>query len=180
MSRRRYQRNRNEPPEINITAFLNLMVVLIPFLLLTAAFNQLTILELYLPNTGAANEEQSRDPKPELEVIIRAASLTVSDRKRGAYLTLHPDDGKFDYPAMQNKLLEIKSGNQEITQITLLSEPDIAYDQIIQIMDRVRQTRIDDGSGNRINVELFPDIALGDAPETKAKAAAKEPGSKRG
>ena len=68
---------------------------------------------------------------------------------------------------MQAKLLEIKRGHQTITQITLLSEPDIAYNQIIQIMDRVRQTRVDAEGGGRISVELFPDIALGDAPELK-------------
>ncbi|MEH6473224.1 MAG: biopolymer transporter ExbD [Halopseudomonas sp.] len=166
MSRRRYQRNRHEVPEINITAFLNLMVVLIPFLLLTAAFNQLTVLDLYLPTIGAADEEQVRDKRPELEVTVRTDTLVISDRKKGPYLSLEANDGSFDYSAMQNKLLEIKSKYQELTQITLLSEPDIAYNQIIEVMDRVRQTRVT-ANGTRLNVELFPDIALGDAPPIK-------------
>tara|TARA_R110002167_G_scaffold30636_2_gene101207 strand:+ start:10794 stop:11309 length:516 start_codon:yes stop_codon:yes gene_type:complete len=163
MSRRRYQRNRREEPEINITAFLNLMVVLIPFLLLTAAFNQLTILDLYLPTTTAADEEQAPDKRPELEVTIRAQSLVISDRNSAPYLELKAENASYDYAAMQSTLVAIKTSNPELTQITLLSEADIAYKRIIEVMDRVRQTKIIQ-NGVTLNIELFPDIALGDAP----------------
>ena len=168
MSRRRYSRSHREPPEINITAFLNLMVVLIPFLLLTAAFNQLTVLDLYLPDTGTATqEEKQRDNKPELQLVVRPASLILSDRKRkGDYLKLEANDGVFDYPALQKKLLQLKLATPELTQITLLAEPDISYNQIIELMDRIRKTR-QQQNGEMVNVELFPDIALGDAPELK-------------
>ncbi|MEH6824528.1 MAG: biopolymer transporter ExbD [Motiliproteus sp.] len=163
MSRRRNQRNRHEVPELNITAFLNLMVVLIPFLLLSAAFNQLTILDLYLPTTGADDEQQARDERPELEVIIRAQSLVVADQKKGPYLSLAASNGSYDFAKLQKALLTIKSRNTDLTQITLLSEPEITYNLIVEVMDRVRQTRTTK-NGTPLNVELFPDIALGDAP----------------
>ena len=46
-----------ETPELNITTFLNLMVVLIPFLLISAVFSRVTILELSVPTSagGAAS-----------------------------------------------------------------------------------------------------------------------------
>ena len=47
--RNRVRRSHLETPELNITAFMNLMVVLVPFLLISAVFSQLTILELNLP-----------------------------------------------------------------------------------------------------------------------------------
>ena len=40
---------RKETAEMNITAFMNLMVILVPFLLITAVFSRLTILQLNLP-----------------------------------------------------------------------------------------------------------------------------------
>ncbi|PUB80977.1 MAG: biopolymer transporter ExbD, partial [gamma proteobacterium symbiont of Ctena orbiculata] len=46
--RERLRRHR-QGEELNITAFLNLMVILIPFLLITAAFSRFSIIELYLP-----------------------------------------------------------------------------------------------------------------------------------
>ncbi|MCW4212751.1 MAG: biopolymer transporter ExbD, partial [Candidatus Thiodiazotropha lotti] len=42
-------RHHHKEAELNITAFLNLMVILIPFLLITAAFSRFSIIELYLP-----------------------------------------------------------------------------------------------------------------------------------
>lgn len=38
-----------ETVELNITAFMNLMVILVPFLLITAVFSRMTVLELNLP-----------------------------------------------------------------------------------------------------------------------------------
>ena len=37
------------PPELDMTTFLNLMVVLVPFLLITAVFSRITIVELDMP-----------------------------------------------------------------------------------------------------------------------------------
>ena len=55
---------RHEEAELNITAFMNLMVVLVPFLLITAVFSRLTILELNLPSSSEATPERTRPPSP--------------------------------------------------------------------------------------------------------------------
>ena len=45
MYHRRSRSNRkHEAVELNITAFMNLMVILVPFLLITAVFSQVAIL----------------------------------------------------------------------------------------------------------------------------------------
>ncbi|MEE9142428.1 MAG: biopolymer transporter ExbD, partial [Gammaproteobacteria bacterium] len=51
MNRRSRHADRRDPAELNITAFMNLMVVLVPFLLITAVFSRMAVLELYLPNS---------------------------------------------------------------------------------------------------------------------------------
>ena len=62
-SRRRTSR-RETNTELNITAFMNLMVVLIPFLLLTAVFSQVSILELDLPGSASESEQEIEDETP--------------------------------------------------------------------------------------------------------------------
>lgn len=49
MRLRRRQRHA-EVVELNITAFMNLMVILVPFLLITTVFSRMAILELNLPD----------------------------------------------------------------------------------------------------------------------------------
>ena len=53
---RRIQRRKHPAAELNITAFMNLMVVLVPFLLMTAVFSHITILDLNLPPPGAQDK----------------------------------------------------------------------------------------------------------------------------
>ena len=82
MPRRRhhYRRIAKEPPELNITTFLNLMVVLVPFLLITAVFSRITILELNLP-TGAGDASKVDKPKMTIEVIVREKGLEIGNGK---------------------------------------------------------------------------------------------------
>jgi biopolymer transport protein ExbD len=47
-----------ETVELNITAFLNLMVILVPFLLVTAVFSRITVLELNLPSKEAIAKQK--------------------------------------------------------------------------------------------------------------------------
>ena len=54
------KRRQHEPAELNITSFMNLMVILVPFLLITAVFSRMAILELNLPRLS----QWSRRPSP--------------------------------------------------------------------------------------------------------------------
>ena len=151
-----------ETAELNITAFMNLMVILVPFLLITAVFSRLAILELNLPGSST----EPADPQEltfQLEVTVREAQIEVGDRNLGA-LGIYPkaDDG-YDYDALSKKLAEIKDSYPEKTDVSILLESEIPYDTLVQVMDRVRVAEIvaEDGVERK---DLFPDISIGDAP----------------
>src|SRR2546421_13033051 len=76
------RRLRKEPAHLEITAFINLIVVLVPFLLSTAVFTRLAVLDLSLPaqNSGV---EQLKPNNLQLEGVIRPDSLEVGDRIGG-------------------------------------------------------------------------------------------------
>jgi biopolymer transport protein ExbD len=162
MHSRRGSRRNVDTAELNITAFMNLMVILVPFLLITAVFSRLAILELNLPgsSTEPANPQELVF---QLEVIVREGRIEVGDRNIGA-LGVYPntDDG-YDYEALSAKLSEIKKSYPEKTDAAILLESNIAYDTLVQVMDRVRiEERIEDQRIRRL--DLFPDISIGDAP----------------
>jgi len=161
-SRRAGGRHNIETAELNITAFMNLMVILVPFLLITAVFSRLAILELNLPgsSTEPANPQELTF---QLEVTVREAQIEVGDRNLGA-LGIYPnaDDG-YDYDALSKKLSEIKENYPEKTDVSILLEAEIPYDTLVQVMDRVRVAEIVDESGV-VRQDLFPDISIGDAP----------------
>ena len=162
MSRRRSRRN-VETAELNITAFMNLMVILVPFLLITAVFSRLAILELNLPGSSTEPAE-AMDQVFQLEVIVRKDKIEVGDRNQGL-LGVYPNssDGEYDYDALSGKLSELKKRYPAKTNASILLESDIEYDTLVQVMDRVRveQEVVDESV---VNNDLFPDISIGDAP----------------
>ncbi len=162
--RRKGSRSHNEDTaELNITAFMNLMVILVPFLLITAVFSRLAILELNLP--GPSTEPVvPQDRVFQLEIIVRKNKIEIGDRNQGL-LGVYPNSatGEYDYDALSDKLSELKSRYPNKTEASILLESDIEYDTLVQVMDRVRVAQeIEDGSV--VHSDLFPEISIGDAP----------------
>ena len=161
---RRGDRRRQDAVELNITAFMNLMVILVPFLLITAVFSRLAILELNLP--GSSSEPV--DPQEQtfqLEVIVRQDKIEVGDRNQGL-LGIYPNSEEgYDYDALAVKLLELKERYPSKTDASILLEQDIAYDTLVQVMDTVRVAQeVNEDEGQVVRSDLFPDISIGDAP----------------
>jgi len=162
---RRWRRYREHAPaEMNITAFMNLMVILVPFLLITAVFSHLAILELDLPET---QPDQPPVPPLALEVTVRTKQLEIADHGREA-LVLPDKDGRHDYRRLDQVLRQIKSVRPQETAITLLLEPRTDYDTLVQVMDRVRSTRVVEAA-SVVEAELFPDISIADASQGNAQ-----------
>lgn len=162
MARNKRIRRKHPAVELNITAFMNLMVVLVPFLLMTAVFSHITILDLNLPPPGDANKNDPKDPPYELRVTIRKNALIISDNKAGLIKQIPKTASGQNYALLKETLKIIKSRFPDKTNITILSEADTPYDDMIQVMDSARSyaTLYE---GQQVFAELFPDISIGDA-----------------
>lgn len=161
-SRRSGGRHHRDTADLNITAYMNLMVILVPFLLITAVFSRLAILELNLP--GASTEQvDPRELAFQLEITVRDDRIEVGDRNVGALGVYPADAGGYDLEALSKKLVDIKKSYPTKTDASILLESDIPYDTLVQVMDRVRVAESVDGD-NVVRTELFPEISIGDAP----------------
>ena len=151
----------NEPHQLDITPFLNLMVALVPFLLVTAVFSRVAILELNLPNVES---EAAPDDSQIIEIIIRENELQLGDGNQ--VLSRFPKTAAgYDLAGLSQALLALKQKQPQKTDATILLERQIKYDHLVSVMDTVRAKRpdkTDEDSAERIT--LFPDIAIGDAP----------------
>lgn len=160
--------------ELDITAFLNLMVVLIPFLLLNAVFAQVSVLQLNLPSSDdSTNPPPEDEDKPPfvLEVLIYKNRYEVVDRQTGP-LKIIPNSeetGEHDTVELDAFLVRLKERGPEITSATILCEDDTPYALLIKTMDAVRLTTTDI-NGEDIKKELFPDIGIGVAPPDRTAA----------
>jgi biopolymer transport protein ExbD len=153
---------------MNITAFMNLMVILVPFLLITAVFSRVTIHELNLPPAASSAVDVKQDLQ--LEVIIRPNALELNERSRGMLRRIEKTDKGHGYKELGEVLRQIKERFPDKSAATILSEPETPYDILVQVMDAVRMYETAQG-GSVSRYELFPDVSIGDAPIMSASAA---------
>jgi biopolymer transport protein ExbD len=160
MARARHYRHRHkEVPELDMTTFMNLMVVLVPFLLITAVFSRITIAELDLPNAQSAAPST---PTFRVEVVVREAGLEIMNGTQVIAAIPKAGDG-YDLSKLSEYLVQIKREYPQKDDASVLLEPDIPYDYLIQVMDTVRSVETHDG-GQTTRADLFTAISIGDAP----------------
>ena len=173
MKRRWRKKLTSEPAEINITAFMNLMVILVPFLLITAVFSRITILELNLPTEGAPSQSaanQDEKEKLQLEVTVRRNVIEIGDRKRGLLKVVTVAQDSSHLQQVSDMLQQIKARVPDKQDITLLLETDTSYERLVEMMDTLRVARVE-RDGEVVMAELFPAISIGDAPAGKLRTA---------
>ena len=160
---RRKHRKLVKPVELDITAFMNLMIVLVPVLLLSMVFTQNAVLDLNFPALDENNIPQLNE-KLQLQLIVRENGMNLADTKIGLIKHIPKLNGKYDYETLSEilKFLKFKLPNK--TGITLLLTENIDYQTLVSTMDTTRSYPAVVAT-NLVDAELFPDISIGDAPE---------------
>ena len=77
------RRLKKTPAHLEITAFINLIVVLVPFLLSIAVFTHLAVMDLSLPAQSSTPLRDLKVNDLKLEVVIRPNAIDVSDQLGG-------------------------------------------------------------------------------------------------
>ena len=158
-----YRRRTEEPAELDMTTFLNLMVVLVPFLLITAVFSRITIVELELPSSTSGGPPT--DPGFRVEVVVREAGMEITNGKTVIAAIPNVED-EYDTATLSEYLMSLKRDYPDKDDASVLLEPNIPYDYLIRVMDVVRSAELPaEVEGQEpTRVALFTDISIGDAP----------------
>ena len=145
-------------PELNIMPFIDVFGLLTTYLLFSAVFVSIGILEVQVPFISnaapPANTEQVRTLEIKVELEKDKAVIKTS-------WTLPPQqEESFDFAstkegvaAMHKKLVEIKLAHFEADSVTLFTEDDVTYESLTTVVDAIKLRW--DGD------PVFPAIKLG-------------------
>ncbi len=167
----KYKAKSNEPADIDVTSFMNLMIVLVPVLLLSMTFTQTTVLEIKLPElTGGA--VATDDPQSKLEVEITSTGFKVFYPEnvlvQDIPLVQSEDGDTYDFQKLSYILQVVKQKVSEKRDVLLRSELDIDYQHIVATMDTLKSYKTV-VAASVVEIELFPEISLDDARKTLKK-----------
>jgi len=145
--------------DLDITAFLNLMVVLLPFLLTTAVFSRLAVIGVNVPTPTPETEAAAPPPPPDPNRYTLALRLeddaVVVRSGREAPVTVPRDaDGAYDTARLAALLAGLKAAHPEHDTADVYARPGTPYRELIAVMDAVSY-RAEGGP-------LFADVRLGE------------------
>ncbi|MGR6873273.1 ExbD/TolR family protein [Pseudomonas sp. HK3] len=156
------KRQSTDDADIDVTSFMNLMIVLVPVLLMSMTFTKITVMEINLPELSGGSSATSLE-QSQLEVVVRKSGIDVFF-PTGSLVKNIPllENKQQDFQTLALVLKEIKNRVSDKKDALILSSSDLEYQTLITTMDTVKsyQTVV---AASLAEVELFPQISLGDA-----------------
>jgi biopolymer transport protein TolR len=135
-------RGRNSTVDVNIVPFIDLMSVLVIFLLITAVWSQVSIIQLGSSIYGKKNSEQSAEPPPRAEIPFR-----IDVRPDGHKIVIGRQDilvpklqGEYNLPRLLNELKTIKNLYPDKEDAIITMNDEIEYVNLVTTMDMTLQS----------------------------------------
>jgi biopolymer transport protein ExbD len=166
-------RGREEGQELNIVPYLDILMNLIMFMLLSiTGLSAFGILNVNAPNYGGPTTqvtEEGDKPKLLLTVLISkkgfyvaATGGVVGQQQQGQANPAEAppsipkkSDGSYDYTALTENMVNVKKEFPSESKVIVGAEGDIPYEVLVQTMDAIRETP---GKERKL---LFTDVTLG-------------------
>jgi biopolymer transport protein ExbD len=151
-----------KPAELLLVPMIDIFTVLVTFLLMTAVFSRITIVQLDLPSAAAG---KVTEPPFRLEVIVRKDGFELTNGT-ASIAAIPQMNGEYDLKALSELALSLKREHPQTDNASVLMEPDVKYNHLIQAMDAIRSTDVPATAADAqpARVALFTKIAVGDAP----------------
>lgn len=171
------------PIELNVMPFIDVFSLLTTFLLFSASFVTIGILEVQIPFFSSAVQPPD---KPVRSIDINL-DLTEDNIVLTTSYTMAPtDEKKYEFPVdekgigeLHEQLYEVRTENPEDDKITMFVEDTIQYEKLIEVLDAVKflkegeaeivkegaeeqQIALDGAQEARKSLPLFPKVVMGD------------------
>lgn len=153
MSIRKRLRSKETEAQLDLTAFMNLMVIMIPSLLVNAVFTQVNVLNVDQLTLGGVSEGAAALPPLTLDIAIYPDKILINNRGRGLILEIPGHN----FALLNTSLVDVKKQYPAVSSATLRIDEAVPYQDIISTIDAVRIIQ----SQNTGNIyALFPNVQL--------------------
>src|SRR5487761_2237561 len=120
-----FRKQRPEEPEINLIPFIDVLLVVLIFLMLSTTYSKFTELQITLP---VANADKLRDRQNEIDVSVSADGRYTVNRR--------PVDGR-SVDALPAELAAAAAGSTDKVVI-ISADAAVAHQSVINVMDSAR------------------------------------------
>ena len=164
-----WKRTVEERHDLDVVPVMNLFMVLIPFLLMGAAFYQIGVIPSSLPTNLPTDSDVPRTPtKVTVNLIIAtdrielgASSTSLDEEQLEALGGSWPlVDGEYDIEGVQAQLLSIKQRYPASDTLIALPHEQLRYQALVEILDSTREIKSGKAGGEEKGYELYPIVVF--------------------
>jgi len=171
-----------EVKDVNIMPLMNIIMLLIPFLIMSTEFIKIGLINVAAPKIGGAPSQADNQNKPKKKPL----NLTVQGSEKGltvmAYNQKMPqgcnladlknpgvkkfptikknENNKHNYKELTKCLVKIKSQNLDEARLIIMADPEIPYHVIIKLMDASRESPDAKTITKKERDNLFPEVVI--------------------
>ena len=124
-----FRKHRPEDPEINLIPFIDVLLVVLIFLMLSTTYSKFTELQITLP---VADSDKLRDRQREIVVSVAADGRYTVNGK--------PVDGRTVGPLAAE--LEAAAGGSSDMIVIVSADATVAHQSVINVMDAARRANL--------------------------------------
>ena len=158
MAHRPSKRRHQLVTDVNLTPLLNVFIIVIPFVLLSAVFVKTAVIDISLPQEGAKGLASADSATGVLVIKATDSGFDVGGIGK-AFIPKHA--GEFDFNGLTEELIKLKERFPGSEDAILLFSPNASYEFIVKVMDSTREAIIKEG-GKTKKRPLFPMVSLGE------------------
>ncbi len=121
---------------INLVPYIDMLMTIMTFLMMTAVWTQIAMLEVQNASGGPDQEQQEPDPNAPKPVLVLAGKEQVVVQEEGAEPRPFPAtaDG-YDWNGINIELKRLKDVRQDRDVVKIQSEDGIKYENITKLID---------------------------------------------
>lgn len=123
--------------QLNLVPMIDLLSVLISFLLMSAVWTQIARIEVKqspnLPSDEPPPEEE--EEKLSLRILIKADAYVVTSKKGHNETIERTSDDEANRTKLSELLEKIKTEHPDNKEVTVASEDDVPYQELVTVMD---------------------------------------------
>lgn len=158
MAHRPSKRRHQLVTDVNLTPLLNVFIIVIPFVLLSAVFVKTAVIDISLPQEGGKGQASADSPTGVLVIKVTGSGFDVGGIGKAF---IPKQAGEFDFKGLTDELIKLKERFPGSEDAILLFNPDASYEFIVKVMDSTRETTVKEGGKTKKHT-LFPMVSLGE------------------
>ena len=173
MAKKRKAKKTSAAAELNVMPFIDIFSMLVTFLLVSAAFVSIGIVKVQVPFLSNAPEDKSKPSRDLIvDVHIEKEKILLSTQ-----FSLPPKEkfeksfslNKNGIDNLHNDLVAIKQKNPDADKVTVYSDDDIGYQDLVLVIDAISLLKESDPTissndsslKSKAKVGLFDKVVMG-------------------